>query len=79
MMSVTYFKTKKLFSGTQTIMDFDNGYGVSIVEHEHSYGLEVAIRKGDNLCYDTPITDDVIGYCSDEQVANIINKVAQLR
>ena len=61
---------------------FPNGYGVSIISHESSYGLELAVFKGDadkaELCYDTPITDDVIGYCTTEQLAEIVKDVKAL-
>ena len=43
---------------------------------------EIAILKGTesyyDLCYDTPITDDVIGYCSEEQVSNIMKQIQDL-
>ena len=40
---------------------FDNGYGASIIHGDGSYGLELAVFTRDGLCYDTDITDDVIG------------------
>ena len=41
---------------------FDNGYGASIILGSGSYGLELAVITRDGLCYDTNITDDVIGH-----------------
>ena len=41
---------------------FPNGYGASIVKGEGSYGTELAVITSEGLCYDTEITDDVIGY-----------------
>lgn len=63
---------------------FNNGYGVSIIRNQFSYGgkenlFEVAILIGDDdsyeLCYTTPITSDVIGYASDIEVEDIIKRV----
>ena len=51
--SNTYLKRYRVF--------FDNGYGASIIKGVGSYGLEFAVITMDGLCYDTDITDDVIG------------------
>ncbi len=61
---------------------FNNGYGVSIICNDFSYGLELAVLKGNkekhSLCYDTPITDDVIGHLDIESLNETINKVKKL-
>ena len=62
---------------------FDNEYGVSIVSHEYSYGgrgglYELAVLRGDDLCYDTPIADDVIGWLTAEEAIEIARKVEAL-
>ena len=66
---------------------FDNGYGVSVVRFPGSYGFEndlyeVAILKGtpDNyeLCYDTPITEDVLGHRDEIDINNILEEVQTL-
>jgi hypothetical protein len=66
---------------------FPNGYGVSVVQFPGSYGYEeglyeVAILKGLEedweICYDTPITDDVIGYQSVEDIDNLLSQVESL-
>ena len=62
---------------------FDNGYEASVVKSEHSYGgkdglYELAIFKDDEICYDTPITNDVLGYLSDKDVTEILIKIQQL-
>lgn len=31
-----------------------------------------------DLCYDTPITDDVIGYLTDQEVDELLNKIKAL-
>jgi len=62
---------------------FDNGYEVSVVKSPHSYGgdkglYELAIFKDDEICYDTPITNDVLGYLSDKDVTEVLIKIQQL-
>lgn len=66
---------------------FANGYGASIVKHYGSYGgtqdyweLAVLHRENDvwNLCYDTHITYDVIGWLSEEEILNIVQEIQQL-
>jgi hypothetical protein len=66
---------------------FPNGYGVSVVRHPGSYGFsqglyELAVLKGveDNweLCYDTPVTGDVLGHLSEQNVEDVVLKVQSL-
>lgn len=62
---------------------FDNGYEVSVVKSPYTYGgdkelYELAIFKDGQICYDTPITDDVIGYLRPEDVTDVMIKVQQL-
>jgi hypothetical protein len=66
---------------------FPNGYGVSVVQFPGSYGYEeglyeVAILKGLKedweICYDTPITDDIIGYQSMGDIDNLLSQVESL-
>lgn len=67
----------------QCIKYFDNGYGVSIIRHRRSYGYskglyELAVLFDGGLCYDTPITDDVLGHLTAQEVEDIVNKVIEL-
>ena len=63
---------------------FDNEYGASVVKHFGSYGYdsdewELAVTdKLGHLVYDTPITDDVLGHLSDEEVDEILNDIKSL-
>ena len=61
---------------------YENGYGVSIISSEFSYGLELAVLRGNKenaeICYDTPITDDVCGHLNSETLAAIIKDVKAL-
>ena len=40
---------------------FPNGYGASLIKGDGSYGTELAVITAEGPCYDTEITDDVIG------------------
>ena len=73
--------------GVQARHFFDNGYGVSVVRFSGSYGYEqglyeVAIIKGNyddhEICYDTVITDDVLGYQTEEEVEVLLYEVENL-
>ena len=70
--------------GVQAVITFDNGYGASVVRHEYSYGgkdglYEVAVLDSDGeLTYDTPVTNDVIGYLRPEDVTDVLAKIQQL-
>lgn len=65
------------------VYTFPNGYGASVVCNSMSYGnkdglFEVAILKGDDICYDTPLTNDVIGFLDFHGVADILDKIKAL-
>ena len=71
----------------QTRTFFANGYGVSVVRFFGSYGyhqglFELAVLKGDpqqhDLCHDTHITGDVLGWLTPEEVVALTEKVSKL-
>jgi len=65
-------------------MMFENGFGVSVVSHTYSYGgkdglFEVAVLgKDGDLTYDTPVTNDVVGYLNPDEVTEIMEQVQKL-
>ena len=70
--------------GVKARIDFDNGYGVSVIRSPYSYGgnqglYELAVIKDNNLCYDTPITDDVLGYLTEDQVSDYLRQIQELK
>ena len=71
-------------SGVRSRMMFENGYGVSVVSHTYSYGgkdglFEVAVLgKDGDLTYDTPVTNDVVGYLNPDEVTDIMEQVQNL-
>lgn len=73
--------------GRQKIYKFPNGYGASVVKTKWSYvgkkGLwKLAVIIFDdcswNLCYDTPITDDVIENLEWDEVEEYLEKIKNL-
>jgi len=63
--------------------EFENGYEVSVVKSKYTYGgdlglYELAIFKDGEICYDTPITNDVIGYLRPMDVTDVMEKIQQL-
>ena len=71
-------------NGYQKRYKFANGYGASVVSHEFSYGgsqgfFEVAVLDSNgDLCYDTPVTNDVIGYLDFAGVAEVLESIESL-
>jgi hypothetical protein len=70
--------------GVQARHNFENGYGVSVVRGEFSYGgpeglYELAVRHPSvGLVYDTPVTDDVLGHLTEDDVTRHMAEVAAL-
>ena len=67
----------------RAVMEFENGYGVNVVFGDLFYSngrdtYEVGILKDGYLCYDTYITDDLLGYQDEEEVTEIMRKVQEL-
>jgi len=71
--------------GKKARMHFDNGYGVSVVSHTYSYGgkrglYEIAVLDSNGeLTYDTPVTNDVIGYLTEKAVSKVMKEVQELK
>jgi hypothetical protein len=77
------FKSKDYKDGQASRMEFDNGYGVSVICGFGAYGntdapYELAILKNGSLCYDTEITRDVIGYLTPDDVTKYMKQVQEL-
>jgi hypothetical protein len=72
------------YQGVQATITFDNGYGASVVRHNFSYGHEqglyelAVLDSRGALTYDTPVTEDVLGYLSEEDVTNTLKQIQEL-
>jgi hypothetical protein len=71
--------------GVQRLYKIGNGYGLSLVNspllHSYKFAWEAAVLKGlkddgsfDSITYDTPLTDDVEVFDSDDEANAFINK-----
>jgi hypothetical protein len=69
--------------GVHSIVYFNNGYGASIVKTDRSYGgkeglYELAVLFDGLISYDTPITNDVIGFLTEDEVTELLQKIEAL-
>tara|TARA_B100000927_G_scaffold201834_1_gene163443 strand:- start:3056 stop:3304 length:249 start_codon:yes stop_codon:yes gene_type:complete len=72
-----------VMNGIQKVYKFPNGYGASVIKHKGSYGYqkglwELAVLHNGKLCYDTEITDDVIGHLNDPEVDRLLRMIKEL-
>lgn len=74
-------------NGIQKIYRFPNGYGASVIMNTISKGFEdglwelaVVYFKNNQmyLTYNTPITSDVIGYLTDQDVESLLIQIENL-
>lgn len=73
----------RLHGGVAARLSFPNGYGVSVVRSDTSYGgpaglYELAVLVEGRIVYDTPVTNDVLGHLSEGDVTERLNEVARL-
>ena len=63
---------------------FDNGYGASVVVGPYTYGGEdglyelAVLDSNGKLTYETPITSDVEGYLSEDDVTKLLEQIQSL-
>lgn len=63
--------------------EFKNGYGASVLRSSYSFGgdrglFELAVLKDGDICYSTPITNDVIGYLTADEVTEYLQQIEKL-
>lgn len=77
------YKHEQRHNCEQWWFKFDNGYGASVITgtiayHNDAKPYELAVLHHGEFCYDTPITDDVIGYLTSDEVFDLLDKIEQL-
>ena len=78
------FQPHPMGIGKQCIVQFPNGYGASIVQGQYTYGgseglYELAVfGKDGDITYDTPITNDVLGHLSEQDVEKTLLDIKNL-
>jgi len=81
------FETDEM--GEHSFHIYDNHYGVSVVRGPYTYGgrkglYELAVihmppgATESTLVYDTPITGDVVGHLTPEDVTGLMKQVSEL-
>lgn len=86
-----HFTDRTEFRGTsyegktakQATMDFPNGYGVSVLLGDmwYSNGIdtyELAVMYEGSITYNTPVTDNVLGYITATQVSEAMKQIQEL-
>ena len=77
------FKKSDTPKGVWARVDFDNGFGASIICNDMSYGggsglYEIGVLRGDDLTQATDITDDVLGWLDEKDVTRTLNAISKL-
>lgn len=67
--------------GKRWTFAFPNGFGASVIND--GYGAEsglyeLGVLHNDHLTYETPITDDVLGWLTEDEVAATLDRIAAL-
>ena len=73
--------SEPILNGVQARIDFDNGYGASVIKNAFSHGgyagfYELAVVKDGQLHYDNPLADgDVVGWLEEEEVSGLLIEI----
>jgi hypothetical protein len=74
----------RIAGGVGVVFKFDNGYGASVINHTHSYGIELAVIHFNSegkwrIVYDTPVADNVIGHIPNKvELIELLNQIQAL-
>lgn len=73
-----------LTRGIRARMKFDNGWGISVIQNEFSYGgwsglYEIAVLNSkEEISYESGLTEDVVGWLDKEGVSEWMEKIQNL-
>ena len=64
---LNFYPHRWAIGAEHAVLEFDNGYGCSVLIEIDFYSngidtYELGVLRDGLLCYDTPITDDVLGH-----------------
>jgi len=89
MTNLKIMKYLHLLKNGQWTFKFENNYGSSVIKRYGSYGyeldeFELAIlyfdKNGESfITYNTPITDNVLGYLKNDEVLEILEQIKNLK
>ena len=80
-----FTETPEPLNGVKATIQFDNGYGASVIKNKFSYGgsagfYELGVIKDDELHYDNPVANgDVVGWLEEEEVSNLLIEIQNLK
>lgn len=77
------FKTHRAGFGRQAVVEFENGFGASVItgypfysDDDAPYKYELGVFYGGKLHYDNPVADgDVVGYQTEEQIGELLEQI----
>jgi len=81
---LVFKQTSDGLGGVHALIQFENGFGASVVCSPFSYGgrnglYELAVLDEDGgISYDTPITSDVLGYLHESEVTDALVAIQRL-
>lgn len=73
--------SEPILNGVQARIDFDNGYGASVIKNAFSHGgyagfYELGVTKGNQLHYDNPVANgDIIGWLEEGEVSELLIEI----
>lgn len=78
------FEPHPIGEGIQAVIEFDNGYGASVISDTRYFystparPYEIAVLYDGVIVYDTPITNDVCGYLTEDEANEILTQIEAL-
>lgn len=77
------FEPRATVGGQRAVVNYDNGYQASVITGGWAYSTEdepyeIAVMCNYDLCYDTHITNDILGYLTEEAANEVLQQIAAL-